>query len=336
MYNPSAPGVKGNLFGYPYSLEQADLVVVPVSNDVTVSYGEGTHQAPKNILSASTQLDLSLFSVEKPWEYPVALDQEVVDHDLNQIYRQKAKFVIEQIEIGEHPFQEAVEEVNLYTAEMHNNIYERCKEWLGKNKKVAVLGGDHSSPFGLIKALSEKKEFGILQIDAHMDLRYAYEGFFHSHASIMHNVLALENVKSLTQVGIRDYSKEELEFIDTSPKQIKVLYDREIYEFMQKGWTWKEIIEDIIQQLPDNVYVSFDIDGMEPPLCPGTGTPVPGGLRFNQVCYMLEELARQGKNIVGFDLSEVGSTEWDANVGARILYQLSVMVGLADKKIRFS
>jgi len=127
----------------------------------------------------------------------------------------------------------------------------------------------------------------------------------------------------LTQVGIRDYSEEEKSFAEENG--VYVFYDAMIKQKMFEGSSWQSICDQIISSLPDKVYVSLDIDGLNPSYCPNTGTPVPGGLTFDEVDYLLRKLAFSGKQIVGFDLNEVspGHNEWDANVGARLLYRLS-------------
>ena len=102
--------------------------------------------------------------------------------------------------------------------------------------------------------------------------------------------------------------------------------DDDIHSTLLKGRPFGQIADKILERLPENVYVSFDIDGLDPSLCPNTGTPVPGGLSFPQVSYLLEVVAKSGRRIIGFDLCEVSSgdqnSEWDANVGARVLYKL--------------
>ena len=101
---------------------------------------------------------------------------------------------------------------------------------------------------------------------------------------------------------------------------------------MYGGYTWQQIASKIIEQLPQNIYISFDIDGLDPKLCPNTGTPVPGGLEFQQALYLIEQLVEAGKKIVSFDINEVapGADEWDANVGARLLYKISNLAALSQ------
>lgn len=205
-------------------------------------------------------------------------------------------------------------------------VYTQTKELLEKGKLVGLLGGDHSTPLGFFKAIAEKfPEFGILQIDAHMDLRKAYEGFNYSHASIMYNALEeIPQLKKLVQVGIRDYCEEELDYMKASHKRAVAFFDRDIKERQYEGDTWKKIVDEIVEELPHNVFISFDIDGLNPKLCPHTGTPVQGGFEADQVFYLFKKVAASGRRIIGFDLNEVGVShdDWDANVGARVLYKL--------------
>ena len=195
-----------------------------------------------------------------------------------------------------------------------------------KGKKVGLLGGDHSVAYGLIKALSEKTDaFGILQIDAHCDLRKSYEGLDHSHGSIMYNVLNdFPQVTKLIQLGIRDYCEAEWQCICESDRRVATYFEKEIKERQFEGETWSHISEEIIQQLPQKVYISYDVDGLDPKLCPHTGTPVPGGFELEQLNYLFKKIVDSGREIIGFDLSETGVSKdgWDENVGARILFKL--------------
>ena len=102
-----------------------------------------------------------------------------------------------------------------------------------------------------------------------------------------------------------------------------------------EGESFKQVVDDIISHLPDNVYISFDIDGLDPKLCPNTGTPVPGGFEFNEVVFLLKQLAASGKKIIGFDLVEVapGEDDWNGNVGARLLYKLCNLMAVSQGKL---
>ena len=157
----------------------------------------------------------------------------------------------------------------------------------------------------------------------HLDV-YKRQGY--SHASIMYNVLTeLAQVKKLVQLGIRDYCDEELKVIDESNGRIVTFFDKDIKERMYEGDTWKQIVDEVINHLPENVFISFDVDGLDPKLAPNTGTPVPGGFELEQIFYLFKKMKQAGKKIIGFDLNEIGVSpnQWDENVGARILYKLS-------------
>lgn len=330
MYNPSDPGKKGNIFGFPYKTEDAGLILIPVPHDVTVSYQDGTSRAPGLILKESTQLDLFLKGYQKPWLYKVAYDEPILKMEKNDEMRLKAEKIIEILENNGMVDEQLIQEINDYSARVNQKIYDRAKFWRDQGKIVGVVGGDHSCPLGLLSLLSENYSYGILQIDAHMDLRKAYEGFEFSHASIMYNALQLKNITKLVQIGIRDYCEEEVNLKNNDERVITYL-DEDLFHKLYHNDTWYELCEEIVDHLPGKIYISFDVDGLDPALCPNTGTPVPGGLNFNQVIVLINTIARSGKKIIGFDLCEAGGHPWDANVASRILYRLCVATALGNK-----
>jgi agmatinase len=141
----------------------------------------------------------------------------------------------------------------------------------------------------------------------------------------------------LVQVGIRDYCLQEVEIIQSQPERIKTYFDRDLKLENYRGKTWAQQVDDIIAQLPEHVYISFDIDGLDPKLCPHTGTPVAGGFEFEQAAYLIEQVARSGKKIIACDLNEVTpgpeGDEWDANVGARMLFRMCNMMALSNNRV---
>jgi agmatinase len=211
-----------------------------------------------------------------------------------------------------------------------NWVFEHTLNLLEQGKLVGLLGGDHSTPLGFWKAIAKKHgSFGILQIDAHCDLRVAYEDFTHSHASVTYNALQeIPELERVVQVGIRDFSHGEWNYICNSNYRVVAFLDRDIKKRQYEGEHWAKICQEIIETLPQKVYISFDIDGLDPKLCPNTGTPVPGGLESEQVHYLFRQIHKSGRQILGFDLVEVGVSEnnWDANVGARELWQLCNLI----------
>ena len=217
-------------------------------------------------------------------------------------------------------------EVNEGGAFLNEWVFDQATALLKRNKLVGILGGDHSTPLGYMRAVGEHYgEFGILQIDAHCDLRTAYEGFNYSHASVMYNALQeIPQLTRLVQVGVRDYSQGEWDYIRQSDFKVITYFDRDIKQRQYEGETWRNITDDIVDKLPQQVYISFDIDGLDRKLCPHTGTPVPGGFEAEEVFYIFKKILDSGRRIVGFDLSEVGvsDSDWNSNVGARVLFKL--------------
>ncbi|ANE49859.1 agmatinase family protein [Flavisolibacter tropicus] len=332
-FDPNGLGnPNNNIFGLPFSEEDARLVIIPVPWEVTVSFGSGTARASEQIMRASLQVDLFDPDVPDGWRqgfYMRETDKKIL---LKSDYlRKEAELYIDYIANGDLVEQnqfmcKTLKEVNEGSHFLNNWVYHQTKSLLDQGKLVAMLGGDHSTPLGFFKAIAEKHgDFGILQIDAHCDLREAYEGFVYSHASIMYNALKeIPQLRKLVQAGIRDYSQGELEFIRENQDRVKTYFDRDIRYRQYEGETFKQITDDIISQLPDKVYISFDIDGLDPKLAPNTGTPVQGGFETDQVFYIFNKLHQSGKQIIGFDLNEVSTSEsgWDANVGARVLFKL--------------
>lgn len=339
QFNPNDPGISGQLFGLPFNEETADVIIVPVPWEVTVSYKGGTAVGPKAILEASAQVDLLFKGIPDAWKLGIAMlpFPENILAESNAL-REIAEKHIETLESGEASLDKlALQQVNEACESLVIYTKNTVKKYLSANKLVGLLGGDHSTPLGFIHALSEQHEFGILQIDAHADLRKSYEGFTYSHASIMYNALKLPAVRKLVQVGIRDYCEEEQQVIDRSKGRVKVFFDEDIKHAQYNGESWSSICKKIVAELPALVYISFDIDGMDPKLCPNTGTPVAGGFEFHQITLLLKTLAQSGKKIIGFDLNEVApgeADEWDANVGARLLYQLCNWMAVSQGKLQ--
>jgi agmatinase len=336
-FDPNSAGnPNNNIFGLPFSEEDAKLVILPVPWEVTVSFGSGTARSAEQIMRASLQVDLFDPDTPDAWQKGFFLKEPDRKVLLKSDYlRKEAELYIDYISKGDvvenNQFMcKTLKEVNEGGNFLNGWVYQQTKLLLDKNKIVALLGGDHSTPLGFMKAIGEKHgDFGILQIDAHCDLREAYEGFVYSHASIMYNALKeIPQLKKLVQVGIRDYSHGEHAFIQNNAERIRTYFEKEIRERQFDGESFKMISEEIINQLPDKVYISFDIDGLDPKLCPNTGTPVPGGFETEQVFYLFKQIIKAGKKIVGFDLSEVSTSEngWDANVGARVLFKLCNLI----------
>jgi agmatinase len=333
QFNPNAAAnPNNNIFGLPFTEEDARVILLPVPWEVTVSSGAGTSRAADHIFRASLQVDLFDPDFKDGWKHGFFM--KTIDRKIllkSDFLRKEAELYIDYISKGndvkENKFMsKSLKDINEGSKILNSWVYEQTKTLLQNGKLVGLIGGDHSTPLGYFKAIAEKYgDFGILQVDAHCDLRVAYEEFTYSHASIMYNALSeLPQVQKLVQVGIRDFGEDEFLFIENSNNRIVTFFDKDIKERQFEGETWKNIVESIVKELPEKVYISFDIDGLDPKLCPNTGTPVAGGFEAEQINYLFKKIIKSGKKLIGFDLNEVGVGESaaDANVGARMLYNL--------------
>jgi agmatinase len=340
-FNPSSFAVRnGNFIGLPFTYDDSSIHLIGVPWDATVSSGAGTSGGPGNILEASLQLDLEDSDIQNAWKsgiYFLPIDEDILQ--LSTETRSYATKCIAHLEGGKpaHEVEWLISKVNHHCSDLMNRIELLAKQSLESGKLVGLIGGDHSVPLGYMRALQKylKQPFGILQIDAHLDLRNAYEGFQFSHASIFHHVVEEELTTSLTQVGIRDFCQEELQFAYQSKIPIHIFKDSDLKMASYEGKPFKSIVDIILDTLPQNVYVSFDIDGLDPSNCPATGTPVPGGFSFQEAVYLLNAVEKSGRKIVGFDVCEVGGFphQWDGNVGARIVYKLCTLMAKSYGKI---
>ena len=251
------------------SFDFARVLVLPVSYEGTVSYGTGTGSGAMAIVDASRNMEL----------YDDETDSEV--------YR-----------IGIHTLDEFKPR---RTPElMMEGLYSYSKELLEHGKFLCMLGGEHSVSAPIIKAHAEKyHDLSVLQIDAHADLRDTYDGTPHSHASIMARVVKDLRIPSV-QVGIRSISADEARSIaDGLPT--KIFWARDIVG--KTDW-----IDEAIDGLTENVYLTIDIDGLDPSIVPTTGTPEPGGLGWYETLALIRKLAEK-KNVVGMDLVEYSYVE---------------------------
>lgn len=339
-FDPNGPGISGNLFGFPFTPETAEVIIIPIPWEVTVSYNTGTVHGPSAILKASAQVDSFSKDIESAWKLGISM-LTVPDDILqeNNRLRELARQHISRMERGQklNPEDPILQKINEACENLNIYVKSVTQKYIKEGKIVGMLGGDHSTPLGFIRALGEHHDrFGILQIDAHADLRKAYEGFTYSHASIMYNALKLPAVNRIIQVGVRDYCGEEMDVVSRSKGRVEIFFDDDLKARRYHGHTWDSICTQIIEKLPPLVYISFDIDGLDPKLCPNTGTPVPGGLEFQEAAYLIKKVVQSGRKIIGFDLCEVGAgeSEFDANVGARMLYHLCNWTGVSHKKLK--
>lgn len=335
IIDPNAKATsKDGIYGLPFKESEAQVVYIPVPWDVTTSYQAGTSKGPGAILAASEQIDFFDLDFVDAYQAGLFMKKESSKiKKLNMEGRALAKKIIDADDEAMKKnkiLQKNLAKVNQICEELNSIVYTETKKLLDNDQIAVVVGGDHATPFGAIKAYAEKyPKLGVLHFDAHSDTRIAYMGFTNSHATIMHNVMEkIPGVSKLVQVGIRDFCEQEFEYTRDN-KKVEVYFDQTLARRKMSGESFQKIAKEIVSHLPEHNYISFDIDGLDPRFCPNTGTPVPGGLDYQEVMLIINELVVSGKKLVGFDLVEVApnpkdkSNEWDANVGMRLLYKMT-------------
>ncbi len=266
------------------SFDAAQILVLPVAYEGTVSFGTGTGAGAMAIIDASRNMEL----------YEEETDAEVYKLGIHTLDEFKPR---------ESP------------ESMMNGLYERTREILKSEKFLCMLGGEHSVSGPVIRAHAEKfHNLSVLQIDAHADLRDSYDGTPHSHASIMARVVKDLRIPSV-QVGIRSISAEEVRLLSNG-LPTKIYWAKDIVG--RTDW-----IDGAIDNLTENVYLTIDIDGLDPSLVPTTGTPEPGGFGWYEVLYLIGKLAEK-RRVVGMDLvefSKTGNSDAPAFLCAKLVYK---------------
>lgn len=330
-FDPNGPALGHGIYGLPHTPDEARVVLIPVPWEPTVSYRRGAAKGPAAILRASRQIDLFDLHTGRPYEQGIAMldvDPDIARWNAEACAAAEPVLAAHGEVAGDRDLEARLAAVNALSRRLNERVGEIARRWLERGKLVGLVGGDHSAPYGTIAAHAERYPgMGILHVDAHADLRDAYEGFTDSHASILYNVATRHpKIARIVQVGLRDMSEDEARFIRASNGRIVAHTDPAIADRLFDGEPFHLITDAIIEDLPRDVYVTFDIDGLDPMLCPSTGTPVPGGLTFQQAVALIGRIHKSGRRIVGFDLNEVAprddGDDWDGNVGARLLYKL--------------
>jgi len=246
--------------------ESSWVVILPVPYERTVSFGRGASRGPHSIIYASRSLEL-------------------YDEELG----------FEPYEVGIHTLPEL--ECDVSPEAMVNDVQAACTKLLEHNKFIITLGGEHSVTLGAVKAhRKERGEFSVLNIDAHCDLWDSYEGTEYNHACVMRRVL--DEGCPVVECGIRSYSKEEADFI-RERSDVKIIHAREIFESGKNDW-----IDEAVSNLLPDVYISVDVDSLDPSVMPSTGTPEPGGLSWYDALGLLRKTF-EGKNVIGMDIVEL-------------------------------
>ena len=323
----------GNYFGMPCSPEEAALVLISAPWDITVSMRAGSSFAPDAIIEASRNIDLHEPMSPGAWRKGIAtLPIDYSIQDLSHRLRSDAERVVKAGEefgvsiLNNMMHERRLRRVNEGSEAVNATIYNEAIRWFAQNKIVGLVGGDQSTAYGVIRAAGEHySEIGVLHIDSHCDLRESHHGFTHSHSSIMHNVLNdIKQVKRLVSVGVREFSPAEWERAERD-ERVKLFTGQYLWSQHFEGVVWSKVCDEIIAELPQNVYLSLDIDGLTIECSPHTGTLVPGGMRFPEVVYLLSRIVSSGRKIVGFDLTEVVpdmEDKTDATIAARLLFKM--------------
>lgn len=350
-FDPNAASTADSgVFGLPVSSETAThaaIHYIPVAWEATTSYRGGTSSGPAAILEASRQVDLFDLDVDRPYRAGLYWQNAESEPEApvarwNREAKPLAQKVLKAWEEGHElsRVKNELERVNALSESVNQWVDQQTDALLQAGKIPAIVGGDHSTPLGALRAVGRReKEFGILHLDAHSDTRKAFEGFKYSHASILYNALEeIPSLKKVVQVGIRDFCEEEIQYCASQKERVQIFFDRDLARQKIEGKSFAAIAASIISALPARVWISFDIDGLDPRFCPNTGTPVPGGLDYSEALFLFEQLARSGREIVGFDLNEVSPGDppqgvWDAIVGARMLYAMTAWTLVSQKKI---
>ena len=250
----------------PPTLESADAVIVPFGYEGTVTFGHGTNKGPAGLIKASLQVE--------------TFDDELLDDVQNHV----KIWTTSQPDLPK----EAEDACTLLKGIVMDIIDQK--------KFPVVIGGEHSISYGFAQALNDKyQDVSVLVFDSHLDLGDQWSKKDFTHAAWLKYSLRLPNIKNATLVGIRNFNKLEYEFWKNNPDRVKVFLAKD-----RKNWQ----IDEIINSLGENVYLSFDIDCFDASMIPATGTPEPGGPMWDEILPIIRAVAAK-KNIIGLDLVEL-------------------------------
>lgn len=333
--------------GLNWTANECSVVVLNIPWDPTASVGRGTSDGGDEALRYSKCIDLVDddlldFGLGRPWKYGIFMGNS--DESVRKLNNTACCIVQESVDNGERecksdtstvssshecdPKDKCRAMVDGLSEQLNTLLHKQTGGLLDQGSLIGVVGGDHSCSFGAIKAFGERcamadQSFGVLHVDAHLDMRRAYQGYSYSHASSMRNVIEqVPAVQTLVSLPIRELSDEDLDFHLTHAKAIMYRASN-IRHRKLSGEPWTIIAREIIERLPSLVWISMDMDALSPEFCPGTGCPVPGGLSYDELCELLLQIVRSGRRLVGWDLVELGNTSTDANVACRLIYKLA-------------
>lgn len=328
-FDPDQVGIpNGNIFGFPYDPACAEIIIDPYACAITNSEGDLAQYGPPAIIGASTLIDhydQAFKDVAIDMGAALLAPNKLLDKLRSLNLRARAQACIDHQTQGKafHDplLQSELAFINHACRELHDSIKKRARPFLENGQIAAVLGGGHDCPLGLMEAVSELfHDWGILHFDTHLDRRRdknrkpGYEGLHYSHASIMAHASNLPYLRSIVHIGQRDFSRQEhMEVLD-SPNRYHLYSAMSIYTMcdIERTRTFRSICQEISEQLPECIYLSMDIDGLDMSQCLPTGTPMAGGIPFSHIAYLLHYLA-QRHYIVAFDLCEAAPLSSDEN-----------------------
>jgi agmatinase len=262
-YDHGSPLAFGGALPHPRSFDESRIVILPVPVDRTTSYVGGTRNGPREILQASSHMEL--------WDEELGVDVHPA-----------GIFTLPEMEL---PFGEL--------APLMDEIQRVASEVLSRGKFLVTLGGEHSiTPPLVAAAAATYPGVGVLQIDAHADLRDSYMGTRQNHACAIRRTLEYAPV---TQVGIRSMSTEEAAAVPSLGTTI--FYDHS----MRRDPAW---IDRVVDSLPKRVYITIDVDGLDPAIMPATGTPEPGGLSWYEALALLRAIIER-RDVIACDVVEL-------------------------------
>lgn len=306
--------------------------VYPVPWDVTTTFGAGTANAPQAIASVYHQLDHSHPFQSRSFD-PCFLPESSVIQAAQRRHARESRAIIHTLNHDgtlsndQRMHRDAINEAS---QQLNNQVFADTLPFIQAGDPIILCGGEHGVGVGYLRALAKvHASFSILHIDAHLDCRPAYFGYDYSHASVLTHYANMPQTTHITSVGIRDYDASEPEFATHHPHTTwSIFYDYAMHQALFEGQSWHHITQSIVSTLTDPVVISLDVDGLIPYHCLHTGTPVVGGMTYNQLAYMLDHVHR-ARHVIGAELVEVGApneTPYDATIGARLIQLLAGVV----------
>lgn len=270
-----------------FSLEQANIVILPLCYEVNPSYGEGSQHGPSDILTASEQLE--------------CMDEETL------INWYEARIHTRPLFFPSLTPETAVQEMK-----------EQAEMIFSRQKFLLSLGGDHAITIGpVMAAKNHYPKMAVLQVDAHLDLRNEWNGSRFNHGCVVRRII--EQAKCpVTQVGIRSFSEEEARYVKEN--HLKPFFAHNLTEW-DDSW-----IDAVVQTLPEHIYMTIDLDGLDPSEIPGTGTPEPGGLRYRQLVKLIKAVGKN-RTVIAADINELAKipgTQVSEYTAAKIATKLMV------------